>query len=178
MKIFVTSQNPVKIKSTENAFRECLKAKNISVDNLEIESGNIQSNVSDQPSTDMETFQGAKNRVLNAIQSGHIADFYVGIESGICSFENQSISFTWVVVGDKFGEIYFAKSQSYILPAQVVATMENDNLELGPAIDKIYGLENSKQGDGAVGVLTQNLITRTKLTEEAIILALINIPFE
>lgn len=40
----------------------------------------VASGVSDQPSTDNETFQGAYNRVQNVRKEYPEADFWVGIE--------------------------------------------------------------------------------------------------
>jgi non-canonical (house-cleaning) NTP pyrophosphatase len=49
-------------------------------------------------------------------------------------------------------------------------------MELGDADDEIFGASNSKQQNGAVGLLTENAVTRTTLYEQAVIMALI--PFK
>lgn len=48
--------------------------------------------------------------------------------------------------------------------------------ELGEADDLVFGQTNSKQANGAVGILTDNVLTRTTFYEPAVILALI--PFK
>jgi len=48
--------------------------------------------------------------------------------------------------------------------------------ELGEADDIVFGRSNSKQENGAVGLLTDNAIDRAQLYEHAMILALI--PFK
>jgi non-canonical (house-cleaning) NTP pyrophosphatase len=47
---------------------------------------------------------------------------------------------------------------------------------LGEADDIVFGRSNSKQDNGAVGLLTDNVIDRAQLYEHAMILALI--PFK
>ncbi len=52
----------------------------------------------------------------------------------------------------------------------------NQGLNLGDADDQVFRRTNSKQGSGAVGLLTDDVVTRTTLYEQAVILALI--PFK
>jgi len=46
-------------------------------------------------------------------------------------------------------------------------------MELGEADDVVFGTNNSKQANGAVGLLTDNALTRAELYTEGVILALI-----
>ena len=46
-------------------------------------------------------------------------------------------------------------------------------VELGEADDIVFKRNNSKEKNGAVGILTNNLIDRTKYYEEAVVLSLI-----
>jgi non-canonical (house-cleaning) NTP pyrophosphatase len=45
--------------------------------------------------------------------------------------------------------------------------------ELGEANDIVFERSNSKQNDGAIGLLTGNVIDRTKLYEHGVIMALV-----
>ena len=49
----------------------------------------------------------------------------------------------------------------------------NQGKELGEADDIVFGQSNSKQKNGAVGILTNNIIDRTQFYVEAMVLALI-----
>ncbi|MFK7922789.1 MAG: DUF84 family protein [Bacteroidia bacterium] len=51
--------------------------------------------------------------------------------------------------------------------------MVRSGIELGIADDKVFGKANSKQKNGAVGLLTHDLIVRETLYAPAVILALI-----
>jgi len=46
-------------------------------------------------------------------------------------------------------------------------------MELGTANDLVFSQTNSKQKNGAVGLLTHNKVDRTELYRQAVILALI-----
>ena len=61
------------------------------------------------------------------------------------------------------------------LPPKIVKLI-NEGLELGDADDIVFNKSNSKQENGAVGLLTNNIINRTSYYFEAVILALI--PFK
>ena len=77
-KIIVASKNPVKINATLLGFQ-----KMFSNEMFEIEGVSVSSEVSDQPSSDLEAFQGAWNRAENASKKIENADFWVGIQGGI-----------------------------------------------------------------------------------------------
>ena len=81
-------------------------------------------------------------------------------------------TFAWVVVKskDKIGQ---AKTGTFYLPPKV-AQLVAQGKELGEADDIVFGRTNSKQSNGAVGLLTHNLINRTSYYIEAVILALIS----
>ncbi len=84
------------------------------------------------------------------------------------------VAFAWVVVLSETVQGQ-ARSALFQLPLEVQALVEN-GLELGDADDKVFGELNSKRKSGAVGLLTDDVITRTDLYEQPVILALI--PFK
>lgn len=70
------------------------------------------------------------------------------------------------------GKEYRARSGSFILPPAMAALVEG-GMELGDADDKIFGMVNSKQGQGTIGNLTNGLITRQSYYEHSVMLALV-----
>lgn len=68
-----------------------------------------------------------------------------------------------------------AKTATFFLPP-AIASLIHAGKELGEADDIVFGQTNSKQKNGAVGILTGDLITRTSYYVDAIILACI--PFK
>ena len=81
------------------------------------------------------------------------------------------MAFAWIVIlsKDKKGK---ARTGTFFLPPKVVELI-NQGKELGEADDIVFGHSNSKQKNGAVGILTGNLIDRTQFYVEAMVLALI-----
>lgn len=165
-KVVIASRNPVKIRCTEQAF-----IKVFPNEVFEFTGISVPSNVSDQPITDQETLQGAINRCNNARQDQPAAEFWVGIEGGIASRNGGMDAFAWVVILSATGQGE-ARTASFQLPPAIVKLV-NEGVELGHADDKVFKRENSKQKNGAVGILTHDLIDRAEYYEPAVILALI-----
>ena len=162
-KVLIASRNPVKINATKKAFKEVFsnrfEFKGVSVDSL----------VSDQPMSNNETLKGATNRLQNI---KHLeADYLVSIEGGVDLLDNNYEAFAWIVISDK-NKIGKAKTASFALPLKI-SKLIKEGYELGDADDMVFKRSNSKQQNGAVGILTNNLIDRTEYYVHAIILALI-----
>jgi inosine/xanthosine triphosphatase len=170
MKVVVASTNPVKISTTEIGF-----AKMFPETIFEVSGVSAQSGVSDQPMSEEETLQGAMNRAENVSKFVTDADYWVGIEGGLKEVGGEMESFAWIVVKSKDGKLGKGKTGSFFQPAKV-AKLIRQGVELGDADDKVYGLKNSKQANGSVGILTGDVLTRTSFYEPAVILALI--PFK
>lgn len=166
MKIVVTSTNPVKIRAAEQAFKKVFRKSG-----FEIVSISVESQVSAQPMSDNETLKGAMNRVKNAVKEIPKADYWIGIEGGLELIDKQLSSFTWVVVRSK-DFVGKAKSDTFFLPQKIADLIKNGK-ELGEANDIVFKKRNSKQDNGAVGLLTKDIITRDKLYEDVVVLALI-----
>lgn len=164
MKVIVASENPVKVEAVRAAFKTYFQ--DINVEGIKTNSG-----VSVQPLTDAETLIGARNRVENIRKRIYDADYWVAIERGIQAGEKDLTAFAWIVIysAGKRGE---ARTASFVLPEKV-AHLIAGGLELGAANDLIFGESNSKQKNGAVGLLTHNRINRTELYKQAVLLALI-----
>jgi inosine/xanthosine triphosphatase len=167
--IVLASKNPVKAQATENGFKKMFPEQDFQIMLTSVPSG-----VSDQPMSNEETYQGALNRVDNARIAFPESDFWIGIEGGVEPSEHGWEAFAWIVVKSKEmnGK---GRTGSFFLPPKIVQLME-EGLELGDADDIVFGQHNSKQENGAVGLLTGNIIDRAKLYEHAVVLALI--PFK
>jgi inosine/xanthosine triphosphatase len=166
MKVIVASENPVKINATLLGFQTFFKA--VIVSGVSSKSG-----VSDQPMSDAETLTGARNRAEGVRNRYPDADYWVGIEGGVERGVENLTAFAWIVVlgAGISGE---SRTTTFCLPTQIGALIER-GYELGEANDMIFNKNNSKQKSGAVGLLTQNKLTRTQLYKQAVQLALIPI---
>jgi inosine/xanthosine triphosphatase len=168
-KVIIASKNPVKIQSVKNGFEKMFLDQDFEFIGVSTPSG-----VADQPISNSETFLGAKNRANTIFGKFKDADFHVGIEGGIEQFENEMEAFAWIFIlsKDKYGK---ARTGTFFLPNEVVNLIK-EGKELGDADDIVFNRRNSKQESGAVGILTGDVIDRTKYYTEAVILALI--PFK
>jgi inosine/xanthosine triphosphatase len=135
----------------------------------------VASGVADQPMTDEETITGALNRVNDARSRMPGADFWVGIEGGLQSRGGELEAFAWVVVESKNGVVGKGRTATFFLPP-VVAEKIHGGMELGHANDLVFNEKNSKQNQGAVGILTGGVIDRTAYYVDPAVLALI--PFK
>ena len=165
IKIAVASKNPVKLDAVREGLSVFLNEE------FELIGLSVSSNVSDQPMSDAETKLGALNRVKNAKQKNPGYNFYIGIEGGVEETSSGLMAFAWIVIsnGDNTGK---ARTASFFLPPRV-AELVNQGMELGDADDIVFAKQNSKQQNGAVGLLTKDVITRKSLYMPAVQMAFI-----
>lgn len=165
--IVVASHNPVKIGAVKNAFKTQFPDAGLTLLPVSVESG-----VSDQPMTDEETRRGARNRVSNAKAVQPEADFWVGLEGGLETYDDQLLASAWMVVEGRSGFISETRTATLPLPPEV-QRLVREGLELGDANDQVFSTVNSKQGGGAYGLLTDGKYTREGIYSQTLILALI-----
>lgn len=167
--IVLASKNPVKIKATLEGFKRMFPHEA-----FELKLASVSSGVSNQPMSSEETLQGAFNRAQQAVEMIPTGDFWVGIEGGVEEAQGEMTAFAWVVVLTR-GKAGKGRTGTFFLPMRV-AQLIREGKELGEADDIVFGKTNSKQKNGAIGILTGNVIDRTRLYEGAVIMALV--PFK
>jgi inosine/xanthosine triphosphatase len=167
--ILVASTNPVKIQAALKGFQRMFPAELFSASGVAVPSG-----VSEQPMSSAETLQGAFNRAQNAKARPQSADYYVGIEGGCEHVDGDLLCFAWVVV---MGSARVGKGQTgtFVLP-QEVARLVRQGVELGIADDRVFGRSNSKHHNGAIGLLSGDVVDRLEYYVHAMIMALV--PFK
>lgn len=158
MKVLVGSLNPIKIESVKEAFSKFFGK-------VEVIGINVDSKVSNQPINE-ETFEGAKNRALELKkinqEQNHGAKFFVGIEGGIKKFYSKWFAFGGMCIMDDEGKLGFGTSPNFELPKSITKELLN-GVELGVVMDKIIGVHNTKQKNGAIGFLTKNVMNRKEI---------------
>lgn len=167
--ILVASTNPVKIQAALHGFQRMFPHETCTARGVAVPSG-----VSDQPMTSAETLQGAFNRAQNARHVDGNADYWVGIEGGCEDIDGDLLCFAWVVVlsRERTGK---GQTATFVLP-QEVAQLVRQGVELGEADDRVFGRSNSKQSNGAIGLLSGDVVDRLGYYEHAMIMALV--PFK
>lgn len=164
--VLVCSKNPVKKKAVEKAMKKMhLKGT--------VESWDPGPVVRVQPLGE-ETFLGAERRVRKAIEEMEKKDkkkydAYISIEGGIFSQYGRWFSHGAVFLSFR-GKEAWALSPAFELPKHMVEKIK-EGKELGEVIDELFSRKGEKRKGGAVGILTEGIITRANLYIPAVILA-------
>ena len=130
------------------------------------------------PLTDWELMSGARQRALAVreilIGQSLDAELYVGLEGGFHSIavdgEWHTFLRGWAFVTD--GERNsFGMSPSITVPDAIVKDVITGKRELGIVIDDVAGVRDVRSKQGAWGVLSRDLLTRSMSFEAALIAA-------
>jgi inosine/xanthosine triphosphatase len=138
----------------------------------------VRTNAPTMPLTDWELMKGARDRAHTVYQllreQNLAADLYVGLEGG---FHSISIDGEWhtflrgwayATDGDRSS---FGMSPSIEVPEQIVKDVVQGRRELGLVIDEVAGARDVRSRQGAWGVLSRDLLTRSMSFEAALIAA-------
>ena len=161
----VGSQNPVKLQAVR------LGAATL-FDELQVIGMSVDSGVSAQPFGDEEMIAGAMQRAAAAIDQCATAVYGVGLEGGVLELREGMFACAWCAITNRDHVAGVASTGSFQLPPRV-AELVRSGMELGHADDVVFGRANSKQNEGAVGILTQGRLTRATFYAPAVRLALV-----
>ncbi|HEX4949479.1 MAG TPA: inosine/xanthosine triphosphatase [Blastocatellia bacterium] len=162
----VGSENPVKINCVAQAVAHFWSDSHVV-------GTSTDSQVSAQPKSEHEMYVGARNRAEQALKTISAADYGVGIEGGIVDNETGMWAFAVVVIVDRQQRSSEGQTGRFPLPEGVARLIREEGLELGEADDRFFGRQNSKQNEGAIGILSDGRITRLELYKPAVIFALL-----
>jgi inosine/xanthosine triphosphatase len=138
----------------------------------------VTTTVPDMPLTDWHLMQGARERALavkeSLAQRRLEADIYVGLEGG---FHSVSMDGEWhtflrgwaYATNGETGA--FGAAPSISVPRHVVKSVIEGRRELGLVIDDVARARDVRSRQGAWGVFSRNLITRSMSFEIALIAA-------
>lgn len=138
----------------------------------------VSTNAPAMPLTDWQLMQGARERALavrDVLRSQRLeAEIYVGLEGGFhsISIEGQWYTFLrgWAFATDgKQGA--FGSSPSITVPDALAKKVIEGRRELGLVIDEVGGGRDIRSREGAWGVLSRDLVTRSMSFELALIAA-------
>lgn len=138
----------------------------------------VETSAPAMPLTDWQLMEGARERALAArdsLRSRRLeADIYVGLEGG---FHSISIAGEWhtflrgwayATDGERSA---FGAAPSISVPEEIVKSVVQGRRELGTVIDEVTGGRDIRSKQGAWGVLSRDLITRSMSFELALIAA-------
>lgn len=134
---------------------------------LEVEGYEVESGVGHTPTSRDELMQGARQRV-GALEErlqakGIRADYFVGLEGGLDVVVQNGVRRvfleSWAYASDGSNG-HFGCSGSIELPEALAEEVLTRGTELSAAIDRFAGEVGVRDGQGAWGVLSRNLISR------------------
>lgn len=139
----------------------------------------VETNIPAMPLTDWQLMQGARERALavrDLLNARRLeAQLYVGLEGGFhsISIEGEWHTFLrgWAFATDGRAG-YFGSSPSISVPSALVKKVIEGRNELGLVIDQVSGKRDVRSREGAWGVLSRDLVTRSMSFELALIAAL------
>jgi inosine/xanthosine triphosphatase len=145
---------------------------------IEIQGHEVESGVSHTPASREELMQGARQRAeaLHKLlaHSGNRPDYSVGLEGGLdVAAENGTRRVfleSWAYVTDGVRG-HFGCSGSIELPEALAEEVLTRGTELSIAIDRYAGAVGIRDGQGAWGVLTDNLVSRQESFRLAVVAA-------
>ena len=138
----------------------------------------VETNIPAMPLTDWQLMQGARERALavrDVLRSRRLdAEIYVGLEGGFhsISIEGEWHTFLrgWAYATDG-KTACFGSSPSITVPNALARKVIEGRKELGLVIDEVSGKRDVRSREGAWGVLTRDLVTRSMSFEVALIAA-------
>lgn len=182
IKVVVGSKNPVKVMAVEEVFKkywpEC-----------EVRGVEVNSGVSAQPMSELETMKGARQRADLAIKTDVNAQYGVGIEGGVCEVEGKMFECAWACIVravptaqlSQAGQMPKSGKQGYDeglggglyfeLPEKIASKIRAGG-ELGPIMEEIMKFD-VKRTNGAIGVLSKDQLDRKSAYVQIVVSALI-----
>jgi inosine/xanthosine triphosphatase len=139
----------------------------------------VEPSVPPMPLTDAQLMHGAKERAeaVRALlrKEGESALVYIGLEGGFDSVEFDGRWYTflrgWAYACDEERE-GFGVSPSILVPDSIARRVIDGRLELSAVIDEVAGEKDVRSRQGAWGVFSRDLLTRSMSFEAALVAAL------
>ncbi len=169
MKVVVGTGNPVKVAAVRRAFSrlgiEC-----------EVLGVRTVTSVGPQPVGLRTIVRGAVERALGALRSSE-SDYGVGIEAGFVEVPGTVtgyMNFQACAVVDGDLRVSLGMGPGFEFPTEAVnSVMRGEVAEVGVFMERLTGVKGIGSREGAVGYLSRGVVTRSDITEMAVIMAMI-----
>ena len=153
MKFILGSENQAKQRAVSRIVERY-------IENSTVSSASVSSGVNAQPMTEEETRQGAINRAVAAAQGA----YGVGLEGGVHMIAGTMYLCNWGALVTPEGQLFTAAGAQIPLPQALAEEIRNGK-ELGNAVDHYFKKQNIRMSEGAMGMLTAQVVPRDALFE-------------
>ena len=165
MIVAIGTKNPTKVEGVRRAFSKYF-AK------VEIRPVDSSSVAKAQPKGLEEMTSGATARARFAL-SREGGDFGVGVEAGIFTIGEVYFDNQVAAIVDGSGKVSLGHSAGYMLPREAMEKLFRDGRELERWAEQVSGITEVGDKGGLIQHLTKGRITRTDLSEQCVVTALI-----
>ncbi|MGI5965203.1 MAG: inosine/xanthosine triphosphatase [Candidatus Methanomethylophilaceae archaeon] len=159
--VAVGSVNPVKVEAVRNVMERIYGSVRVTA--VEVRTG-----IPEQP-FESETRRGAIKRAELALGSHRLS---VGIEAGVFEREEGLFDIQYCAVLDSDGTLTVGTGPGFLYPESIAELVRN-GYTVSQAVSELYGESDIGRKKGAVGMLSNGLLDRRTLTEQAVTVAMI-----
>jgi inosine/xanthosine triphosphatase len=159
------TKNPAKLEGIKLAFSKYFP-------NVEIRPVDSSSVAKAQPRGLEEMTSGATTRAKFALSKVG-GDFGVGVEAGIFTIGEVYFDNQVAAIINPSGKVTLGHSAGYSLPREAMEKLFSEGIELERWAESISGVNEVGDKGGLIHYLTKGKMTRTDLTEQCIVTALI-----
>jgi inosine/xanthosine triphosphatase len=162
--VYVGSENQVKIKATDNVFSKLFRR-------VQVEGIKVRVKVPQQPKEN-EVIEGAIARAKSALLKG--CDFGVGIEAGLFwnDVANKYFDVQYCAIIDRANRLTLGHGSGFYYPS-ILIDLVKQGKTIGQAVEEKFNIVDVGTREGAIGFLSKGLFDRTRLTEQAVLMAAI-----
>ena len=177
MRIALGSSRAAKVEAVRSACVRIASIDSAWADPI-ITALDVETDAPAMPLTDVDLMSGARARALAVrhllSSDAQTADVYIGLEGGFHSviLGGEALTFLkgWAYVTDGTRG-NFGASPSIIVPEKLVRAVVDGRRELAEVIDEAAGQRDVRSRQGAWGVLSSDLFTRSMSFEVALLAA-------
>jgi len=158
----------VKIKAAHNVLRRFFPR-------VRVQGVDVGAELPPQPIGRSKIIACATRRAKRALGSGKF-DFGVGIEAGLVRAPRTLSGFVdvqWCAIVDRRGVVTLGHGSGFEYPARVVREVLSKRTEVGRVMERLTGIWRIGERMGAVGYLSRGKLDRVRLTEQAVLMAMI-----
>jgi len=159
------TRNPAKVEGIQAAFSKYFR-------DIELRPVESSSVAKAQPRGLDEMTAGAVARAKFALSTAG-GDFGVGVEAGIFNIGDVYFDNQVAAVVAKSGKVSLGHSAGYMLPREAMEKLFREGRELERWAEEVSGIAEVGDKGGLIKYLTKDRMTRTELTEQCVITALI-----
>lgn len=157
MNIAIGTKNPTKVNAVKNVFGQ----------EITYYSFDVPSGVSSQPFSDEETIQGAINRSEKVCKDE--IDLGIGLEGGVTETDYGLFLCNWGALSSRSLEKpIIAGGARILLPEEIARVLKEEKIELAEAMERFTKKEDVRSNEGAIGIFTSEILTRTAMFEQVV----------